>query len=73
MKKERCEILESTDLMDYTVWIYMLGQCQRDLEVLRDELEKFVNRNDFDENNEFHQMILKTFLQLQTIAMHMVL
>ena len=71
MKKERCEILQSHELMDYTVWIYMLGQSQRDLEQLRDELEKFVNREDFDENNEFHRVILKAFLELQTIAMHM--
>ncbi len=72
-KEERYEkqIIESEDLMEYTTWIYMLGQSQQKLEFLMDKLETFVNRSDFDEKNEFHKMILDAYLEIQIICMNM--
>jgi hypothetical protein len=57
-------------IMEMMVWMYGLGQCQKDIERCRRKLEILLNAPDFDENNHKDKLILNVYNILQFLEIN---
>lgn len=67
MKPER----EEKDFYDFILWIYILGQCQRDLGEIKKRMATLIDKEDFEEEKPENKELVQLYCDIQHLYYQM--